>query len=108
MTIAAPPGTASSVEIIVWRIAAGQRLLFEDFDDGVVMFDTRVGSTHLLNATSADALAILQAETPLTAEAIHSRLLERLELSPETLPLIAVEQLLGYLDNLGIVSAGRR
>ena len=39
---------------IVWRLPAGQRLLFEDFDDGIVMFDALVGATHLRAERGAD------------------------------------------------------
>jgi PqqD family protein of HPr-rel-A system len=90
---------------IVWRVPPGQRLLLEDFDDGVVMFDAKVGSTHLLNATSAEALAIIESEPGLTSDQIRDRLLERLALSDAQLPDAAVRELLVWLEDLGIVGA---
>ncbi len=95
----------SAASPIVWRIPPGQRLLLEDFDDGIVMFDARVGSTHLLNATSAEALAIIETQPGLTGDEIRNRLLERLALSPEQLPGEAVRDLLVWLEDLGIVDA---
>ena len=89
----------------VWRIAPGQRLLFQDFDDGVVLFDTLVGSTHLLDASAAETLAIIEEAPGLEASAIHARLLERLVLSAEALPLPTVEALLQRFEAVALVSA---
>ena len=99
------PSRDSAASPIVWRIPPGQRLLVEDFDDGIVMFDARVGSTHLLNATSAEALAIIENQPGLTGDEIRARLLERLALSSDQLPGAAVRDLLVWLEDLGIVGA---
>jgi PqqD family protein of HPr-rel-A system len=88
-----------------WSIPDGQRLVFEDFDDGTVMFDALVGATHLLNASAAEALTIVQATPGLPAAAIHHRLLERLQVAENVLPLAAVEELLWRLEDLNLVSA---
>jgi PqqD family protein of HPr-rel-A system len=88
-----------------WRIPNGQRLLYEDFDDGIVMFDAQVGATHLLNASAAEALAIVQESPGLPAAAIHRRLLERLEIPDHALPLAALEELLWRLEDLNLVAA---
>ena len=95
-------GVADSV---VWRIPAGQRLLFEDFEDGIVMFDARVGSTHLLNVTAAEALAVVESEPGMTSDAIRARLIDRLSIDPAQLPVSAVGEMLTQLENLGIVAA---
>jgi len=89
---------------IHWRIPTGQRLVFEDFDDGIVAFDTLVGSTHLLNVTAAEALAIIEAEPGLSVQAIHARLLSRLDLGAESLPLAAVDELLWRLEDLNLIA----
>jgi len=91
----------------VWRIAHGQRLLFQDFEDGVVMFDALVGSTHLLDASAAETLAVVEEVPGLDAPAIHARLLERLELSADALPLAAVEALLRRFEAMALLSAER-
>jgi PqqD family protein of HPr-rel-A system len=91
----------------IWRIAPGQRLLFQDFEDGVVLFDALVGSTHLLDASAAEALAIIEETPGLDAGAIHAALLERLELQHEVLPLSAVEALLQRLEASALVCAQR-
>jgi PqqD family protein of HPr-rel-A system len=88
-----------------WRIPNGQRLLYEDFDDGIVMFDAQVGATHLLNASAAEALAIVQESPGLSAVAIHRRLLERLEIPDDVLPFAALEELLWRLEDLSLVAA---
>jgi PqqD family protein of HPr-rel-A system len=91
----------------VWRIAPGQRLLFQDFEDGVVLFDALVGSTHLLDASAAETLAIIEETPGLDAAAIHAALLQRLELQPEALPLPTVEALLQRFEAIALVSAQR-
>jgi len=88
-----------------WRIPEGQHFVFADFDDGVVMFDTRIGSTHLLNATAAETLSIVEQVPGLAAEVIYRALLERLELDESALTCDAVIELLWQLENLGLVAA---
>jgi PqqD family protein of HPr-rel-A system len=88
-----------------WRIAGRQHLVFEDFEDGTVMFDALVGATHLLNASAVEALAIVEATPGLAAATIHQRLLERLRVAEDVLPLLAVEELLWRLEDLNLVSA---
>ncbi len=89
----------------VWRIAPGQRLLFQDFEDGVVLFDALVGSTHLLDASAAETLSIIEEAPALPASAIHALLLERLELSAEALPLATLDALLQRFEAMALVSA---
>jgi PqqD family protein of HPr-rel-A system len=88
---------------IGWRLPAGQRLLFEDFDDGIVMFDALVGATHLLNASAAETLAIVEDAPGLATAEIHRRLLERLGIPESALPLPALEELLWRLEDLNLV-----
>ena len=91
----------------VWRIAPGQRLLFQDFEDGVVLFDALVGSTHLLDASAAETLAIIEHAPGLDASAIHAELLERLALSAEALPLATVDALLQRFEAMALISVER-
>src|SRR5206468_10826652 len=88
-----------------WRIPAGQQFFFEAFDDGIVMFDALVGATHLLNASAAETLAIIQESPGLATAAIHRRLLEQLDLAEEVLPLAALEELLWRLEDLNLLAA---
>jgi PqqD family protein of HPr-rel-A system len=88
-----------------WHIAPGQRLIFADFDDGIVMFDAKIGGTHLLNVTAAEALAIIEESPALTASAIHSRVLERMQLSGGALPFPALVELLWRLEDLNLIAA---
>jgi PqqD family protein of HPr-rel-A system len=87
-----------------WRLPSDQRLVFEDFDDGILVFDARVGGTHLVNATAAEALEVVTATPGLTASEIHRRVLERLGLDEAALPLPAVEELLRRLADLCLVT----
>ena len=91
----------------VWRIARGQRLSFQDFEDGVVLFDALAGSTHLLDASAAETLAIVEEAPGLDASAIHAQLLERLKLSAVALPLATLEALLQRFEAMALVSASR-
>jgi PqqD family protein of HPr-rel-A system len=87
-----------------WRLPPGQRLAFEDFDDGIVLFDALVGSTHLVNATAAEALAVVEETPDLSAAQIHEQLLRRLELTADSLPLEAVDELLAWLSEIDLVA----
>lgn len=90
-----------------WKIPAGQHFVSEEFDDGIVMFDALVGATHLLNATAAETLDILQEHGPagLATSEIHRELLERLQLGEDVIPLAAVEELVWRLEDLGLIAA---
>jgi PqqD family protein of HPr-rel-A system len=89
-----------------WRLPGGQRLLFEEFDDGIVVFDALVGSTHLVNVTAAEALELLGAGDGLTAAQLHAALLERLGLAASALPRAAVDELLARLAQLDLAAPG--
>jgi PqqD family protein of HPr-rel-A system len=82
-------------------------LLFQDFDDGVVLFDALVGSTHLLDPSAAETLAIIEQSPGLDAPAIHAALLERLDLSGDALPLETMQALLQRFEAMALVSAER-
>lgn len=69
------------------------------------MFDTLVGATHLLNASAAETLAIIEETPGLPLDAIHRRLLERLATGQDALPLAALEELLWHLEHLNLVCA---
>ena len=81
-----------------WQVPAGQHFLFADFDDGIVMFDVAIGSTHLINPTAAETLTIVERTPGLGAEAIYRALLAQLELDESALPRDAVIQLLWQLE----------
>jgi PqqD family protein of HPr-rel-A system len=87
-----------------WRIAAGQRLVLEDLDDGVLLYDARVGGTHLLNATAAEMLSVIEDTPGLTTAAIRTELIARMELAQASLPLESLEALLQWLAQLNIVA----
>ncbi|MEP7276858.1 MAG: HPr-rel-A system PqqD family peptide chaperone [Betaproteobacteria bacterium] len=108
-----PPDSAAAVADPAgseprWRVPAGQRFVFEDFDDGIVMFDALVGSTHLVSATAAEALAIVEETPDLTADAIYRRLLARAGMTEAALPFAAVRELLWQLENLDLLAARTR
>ena len=88
-----------------WQVPVGQHFLFADFDDGIVMFDAGIGSTHLINPTAAEALMIVEQTPGLGGDAIYRALLARLELGESALPRDAVIELLWQLENLGLVAA---
>lgn len=87
-----------------WCIPGGQHFAFADFDDGIVMFDARVGATHLLNVTAAEALSIVQEKPEIATAELYRILLERLDLDEGALPFDAVVDLMWQLENLGLVA----
>jgi PqqD family protein of HPr-rel-A system len=87
-----------------WCVPGGQHFAFADFDDGIVMFDARVGSTHLLNATAAEVLSIVHETPGLATAEIYRMLLARLDLGEHALPFGAVVDLMWQLENLGLVA----
>jgi PqqD family protein of HPr-rel-A system len=89
----------------LWRIRGGQRFVIEEFDDGIVMFDALVGSTHLLNLSAADTLAIIGEFPGLPSSVIRRRLLERLDVGEEALPPGVLEELLWRLEDLNLIVA---
>ena len=91
-----------------WRIAPGQQLSFEELDDGVVAYDELVGATHRLDASAAEALAVIEEMPGLEAAGIRGQLLTRLALAPDALPLAAVEALLVRFELLNLVRAAPR
>lgn len=95
----------TAVRDLTWRIAPGQRLVFEDMDDGVLLYDSLVGRTHLLNATAAETLTVLERNPGLTSDAIRRHVTEALDLPVDALPLSAVEELLDWFERLGILVA---
>ena len=99
------PAASEAAPELRWRVPDGQRLVFDDFDDGIVMFDALVGATHLLNASAAETLAIVQESPGLATDAIHRRLLERLQVAEATLPFAALEELLWRLEDLNLIAA---
>jgi PqqD family protein of HPr-rel-A system len=80
-------------------------LVFEDLDDGVMLFDALVGGTHLVNATAAELLALIEEAPGLTTAELHARLVARLEASADALPLGAIVEILQWLARLNIVAA---
>ena len=88
-----------------WRIAPGQRLSFEDFDDGIVLFDSLAGSTHVLDPTAAEALAVVGESPGLDADTIRKCLVDRLALAGDTLRLSVVEALLERFELLNLLRA---
>jgi PqqD family protein of HPr-rel-A system len=88
-----------------WRLPPGQRLAFEELDDGIVVYDALVGGTHLVSAVAAEALTLLASMPGLTSPALHALLLDRLALDTGTLPLAAVDELLRRLAALDLAAA---
>jgi PqqD family protein of HPr-rel-A system len=98
-----PGALVTATDAWRWRIAPGQRLVVEDMDDGVLLYDALVGRTHLLNATAAEMLSVIEQTPGLTADEIRTRVAARLDIPLESLPLPAVDELLDWLARLCIV-----
>jgi PqqD family protein of HPr-rel-A system len=93
-----PPSESSR-----WRVPDGQHFAFADFDDGIVVFDARVGATHLVNATAAEALALVDQTPGIATDDIYRKLLECLNLDEGLLPRDAIVEMMWQLENLGLV-----
>jgi PqqD family protein of HPr-rel-A system len=103
--VASARSPVTAVRDLAWRISPGQRLVFEDMDDGVLLYDALVGRTHLLNATAAEMLTVIEQTPGLSSDAIRLRVAQELQLTADALPLPAVEELLDWFARLGIVVA---
>ena len=82
-----------------------QRPRWRDFGDEMVFFDSVAGSTHLLNATAAEAVLFLAAQGKGTTDEIWEGVRSRLALSEDELPRSEIENLLEHLSHLAIVAS---
>jgi PqqD family protein of HPr-rel-A system len=106
--IPAERGTGDAVvdvSVLRWRIPRCQRFVFQDYDDGIVMFDALVGSTHVLSVSAAETLALIGDAPGLPAPEIHRLVLERTGAAAEALTYAALVELLWQLENLELVAA---
>lgn len=69
------------------------------------MFDALVGSTHVLDPSAAEMLAVIEETPGLDAAAIRERLGNRLALADGALPLSVVAGLLQQFELLNLVRA---
>ena len=85
----------------VWRVDRSDELLWETWDDGIVVFQPTSGKTHVLNPLGALALDLL-AEAPSTASELVERIAGATERPRDEALEGQVRTLLTYLDRLGI------
>lgn len=63
----------------LWGLPAGARLLWQTWDDEVIVFNTASGQTHLLDVLSAAALEEIE-RRPGTIDQLSGRLADRFKL----------------------------
>ena len=90
----------------VWRLPEGVQLLWQTWDDEVIVFNTASGQTHLLDALSATALRDLE-RGPRTLAQLAGAMAGRFDLEPEILSNRLVE-ICARFDQLGLAEPARK
>ncbi len=98
-------GRASPVVDTVWCLPTGAELLWQTWDDEVIVFNTASGQTHLLDALSAAVLEEIE-NRPGDVDRLALRLAERFELDTEALPR-RLGEVCKHFDELGLVEPRR-
>ncbi len=99
------PDRSVSVSDHVWRLPAGAELLWQTWDDEVIVFNAASGQTHLLDALSAAALREIE-KLPGGNGELALRLAERFELDTDVL-LRRLREVCAHFDALGLVEPRR-
>ena len=89
----------------VWRLPAGAELLWQTWDDEVIVFNTASSRTHLLDALSAATLKEIE-DHPGSVDHLVDRLAERFELDGTDLSRRLTE-VCARFDELGLVEPQR-
>ena len=89
----------------VWRLPVGAELLWQTWDDEVIVFNTASGQTHLLDALSAAALREIE-DQPGSVDRLADRVAERFELDTDVL-LQRLTEVCARFDELGLVEPQR-
>ena len=89
----------------VWRLPVGAELLWQKWDDEVIVFNTASGQTHLLDALSAATLREIESR-PGGINQLADRLAERFELDGADLSQRLTE-VCARFDELGLVEPQR-
>ena len=98
-------GQTSPVVTRVWQLPAGAELLWQTWDEEVIVFNTASGQTHLLDALSAAVLKEVE-NRPGDIDQLALRLAERFELDTEAL-LRRLREVCTHFDELGLVEPRR-
>lgn len=98
-------GQTSPVANRVCQLPAGAELLWQTWDDEVIVFNTASGQTHLLDAFSAAALREIE-DRPGSIDQLAFRMAERFELGTEVL-LQRLTEVCARFDELGLVEPQR-
>jgi PqqD family protein of HPr-rel-A system len=85
----------------IWRVDRPEELLWETWDDGIVLFQPTSGKTHVLNPLGALALDLL-AESPCTSTELVDRIAQATEQPHDEALRGQIDSLLSYLEHLGI------
>lgn len=98
-------GQTSSVVNRVWQLPAGGELLWQTWDEEVIVFNTASGQTHLLDALSAAALKEIE-DHPGSIARLTIRLAERFEIDTTDLFRRLIE-VCARFDELGLLEPRR-
>jgi len=99
------PDRVFSVANSVWQLPASAELLWQTWDDEVIVFNTASGQTHLLDALSAASLREIE-NRPGDIGQLALRLAERFELDTEAL-VQRLSEVCAHFDALGLVEPHR-
>ena len=85
-----------------WSVGGEQRLIWRDWGDESVVFDTRSGETHLLDVVGREALKVLEQQT-LDRDQLCETLARRLKVGVDEDLGLYIDRLIARLDTLGLI-----
>lgn len=98
-------GRTSPVVNRVWQLPAGAELLWQTWDEEVIVFNTASGQTHLLDALSAAVLKEVE-DHPGSIARLTIRLAKRFEIDTTDLSQRLIEVCVRF-DELGLLEPRR-
>lgn len=98
-------GVAKKAGDPCWRLPRGAELLWQSWDEEVIVFNTASGQTHLLDALSAAVLKEIQ-NRPSTVSQLTNAFAERFNFEPESLSQ-RLADICARFDELGLAEPQR-
>ena len=88
----------------LWSLVRSGRFQIREWDNEIVVYDSRAGDTHLLDPLASAVLSLLQS-SPQTSGTLVRMLIQELESPPDDDLRALTEAALVRLGNLGLVVA---
>ena len=96
-------GGAPGDDDTLWAVPPANMLVWREFDDEFLVYNSASGQTHHLNLLAGEALCSLEAEAAQTQELIR-RLADKFEIAEDSPSLQMIDSLVRELDELGLIA----